>query len=125
MTTGQQYRRPPATAGHRRRCPSCGWCPDVWIQQRELRDDLETVWWSIDPRDPAQVVEGRHCVQCQPHRVYPVACRACGDGPILADELAEQASTTGVGGLPPAVTDLLVLNGWRPALDGSGWVCCR
>jgi hypothetical protein len=70
------------------------------------------------------VTKSRHCYRCQPHEVYVVACLVCGDGPILAGELAAQAldSTTG---LPQMVLDELARHGWRPAGNAAGWVCCQ
>ncbi|MGZ0153702.1 hypothetical protein ACXJJ3_42000 (plasmid) [Kribbella sp. WER1] len=49
-----------------------------------------------------------------------MACRWCGDGPILTGVLV----SADVDGLLPAVTAELERMGWRPALDGAGWVCC-
>ncbi len=94
------------------RCPSCGNEPietgDRWRQ----RQDLAIAWLYPNPEHPGQeVLERRHCVECQPHQqVATVLCALCGDGPLLAGELAATAADES----PPApVRTWLVNNGWR------------
>jgi hypothetical protein len=74
-------------------CPTCSWTPANDPEIARLREELETVWWSVTDQDPGQVSVTRHCGQCQPHTVYVVACRICGDGPILAGQLAKLPAT--------------------------------
>jgi hypothetical protein len=106
-------------------CPSCGWQPDAEADRIRLREDLATEWWAADPDRAGAVVKSRHCVRCQPHQVYVVACFACGDGPILAGDLAMMALDSEEDGPPAPIREILEQNGWRPALNGAGWVCCR
>jgi hypothetical protein len=113
------------TASHRagRGCPTCGLVPTVQAEVVEQRLDLQVVWLAAHPAHPAQLTARRFCAECQPRGVvYAIACRACGDGPMLTGDLAEAA----VGGdLLPVVTAALAARGWRPARDRSGWVCCQ
>lgn len=54
-------------------------------------------------------------------------CLDCGDGPILAGELADTAHDADPQQLPSIVVDQLTAAGWRWATTAlaSGWVCCR
>jgi hypothetical protein len=60
-------------------------------------------------------------------RVYAVACLACGDGPLLARELADFARDTDPAQLPTIVTTELTRTGWRwtATPHATGWVCCQ
>jgi hypothetical protein len=94
-----------------------------------LRDELLTEWWAVDPLNRATVTTSRrYCHHCRPTDVYLVACLACGDGPLLAGELAALALTSKPA-LPPVVAEVLTKNGWRQRDEvrgkGPGWVCCR
>src|SRR5437016_1552714 len=72
---------------------------------------------------PGQLTEARHCGRCQPHNVYIVACLMCGDGPILAGELAEAIRDADPQQLPSIVVDQLTTSGWRWGTSAytSGW----
>jgi hypothetical protein len=105
----RQARRPARPAPC---CPTAD--PRVRWNQRQ---DLEVVWLYTDPTDPAAVVERSHCTQCQPRSGYTsVDCATCGDGPMLAGELA--AHTTAEPAPPAPVLDWLTTRGWRVAADG-------
>lgn len=114
------------TNQHRLGCPSCGGVPNGKVAAARLREELQTDWWSTTDQDPARVVVTRHCGQCQPHTVYAVACLACGDGPLLAGELAELADS-GPQQLPTIVTSELTRTGWRwiASPHATGRVCCQ
>lgn len=101
-------------------CSTCGWEPTDKSDQVRLLEDLGTVWWSVDPDPAGGILRSRHCLRCQPHQAQHVACRWCGDGPILTGALVSAE----VDVLLPAVTAELEAAGWRPARDGAGWVCC-
>jgi hypothetical protein len=59
--------------------------------------------------------------------VYVVACLVCGDGPILADQLAETGRDANPQQISGTVVDQLTATGWRWGAGNtiSGWVCCR
>ncbi|TWE11113.1 recombinase family protein [Prauserella muralis] len=92
------------------RCPSCGAdagrsARDRWQQ----RQDLAITWLYPDPQQPDTVIERHHCAACQPHEhVTVLECPVCGDGPLLAGELAGQTA-------PPVepVRVWLVEHGWH------------
>lgn len=108
-------------------CPSCRRQPHTSAEADQLREDLQTVWWSTALDNPAQIVATRHCSRCQPHEVYVVACLMCGDGPILAGQLAKLTLDSDPQRLPPVVVDQMTATGWRWGSGHriSGWVCCR
>lgn len=101
------------------RCPSCGTDPgrsarDRWQQWQ----DLAITWLYPDPQRPGAVSERHHCASCQPHeQVSVLECPRCGDGPMLAGELADQAA-------PPAgpVRVWLTEHGWHEDAE-HGLVC--
>lgn len=98
-----------------RACPTCGHEPTTRAEAAHQRADLAVTWLHLDPDAPGGVVARRHCRSCQPAEpAVDVACRVCGDGPILAGELAERAA----GGLPESVLCWLAEAGWQtsPAL---------
>lgn len=113
------------TAAHRqpRSCPTCAYMPTAAEEIAAQRLDLQVLWLAEEPDHPDRLAVGRFCAQCQPRgAVYVLACRACGDGPMLTGALAETAMG---GDLPGVVVDALAERGWRPARDRSGWVCCQ
>jgi hypothetical protein len=117
-------RRTVRTAAHRgaSSCPTCGHTPTAGVESAEQHQDLQVIWLGEDRSAPGRLVVRRFCAECQPRgTVYAIACRACGDGPMITGHLAEMAAA---GELPTAVTDVLAARGWRPARDGDGWVCC-
>ena len=76
------------------------------------RQDLAITWLYPDPAaDPLRVVERVHCSVCQPHQqAATVVCELCGDGPLLAGDLAAAADDD----LPPSmVLEWLVNKGWQ------------
>ena len=92
-------------------CPTCGNEPvsagDRWRQ----RQDLAITWLYPDPASELRVAERVHCSACQPHqRVATVVCELCGDGPLLAGDLAAGATDD----LPLAVVRTWLVNkGWQ------------
>jgi hypothetical protein len=120
MTAPARTTRGRARHHRPRRCPSCDYTPAQGIEADEHWNDLEVEWFVDDPND--QVAVRRFCSHCQPQgTVAALACRVCGDGPMLTGPWA--ASVT-AGQLPPAIVAQLTDGGWRPARDGNGWVCC-
>lgn len=124
MTTRYQPRRS-RPGQHDPVCPTCGSAPHSDAATERLREELQTIWWSLASAD--QLIKSRHCGQCQPHNVYVVACLVCGDGPILAGQLAEATRDAGPQRSPQVVIDELTRTGWRWATTpyASGWVCCQ
>ncbi|MEV6415353.1 hypothetical protein [Kribbella sp. NPDC051718] len=108
-------------------CPSCGDTPGNNSEAARLREELQTEWWSASDQDPARIVVTQHCGRCQPHTVYAMACLACGDGPLLAGELAELARDADPQQLPAVVTEQLIADEWQWATtsSGTGWICRR
>jgi len=92
-------------------CPSCGNEPvdaQTWWHQRQ---DLAITWLYPDPANQLRVLERGHCSACQPHQhAAMVACELCGDGPLLAGELAATATE---GHPPAAVRAWLSEQGWQ------------
>lgn len=93
-----------------RACPDCGHEPTTRPETVHQRADLEIVWLHRDPGDPGAIVSRRHCSRCQPAAAFDVACAVCGEGPILAGTLADEANT---GRLPASVLRWLTTTGWR------------
>ncbi len=95
-----------------RACPSCGHDPTTREEATAQRVDLAVTWLCTDPDRPGQILTRRHCRRCQPHSaVADVACVACGDGPILAGDLATAA--TGADTPPEPVQRWLAAEGWQ------------
>jgi DNA invertase Pin-like site-specific DNA recombinase len=91
-------------------CPTCGNDPVSAGERWRQRQDLAITWLYPDPASELRVVKRVHCSACQPHqRVATVVCQLCGDGPLLAGDLAAGATDE----LPPAVV--------RPWLVNQGW----
>jgi hypothetical protein len=103
------------------RCPTCGHEPAAARDRWRQRQDLAVIWLYPDPDQPGQLVERRHCVQCQPHEdVADIECAACGNGPILALTLAD---TTEDNTEPSAsVRTWLTDHGWHQD-ESIGWIC--
>ncbi|MFB6726729.1 hypothetical protein ACFCV3_41550 [Kribbella sp. NPDC056345] len=110
---------------HRPACPTCHTTLDDDASAARLREELRTAWWSTSDQDPGRITVTRHCGHCQPHTVYIVVCLVCGDGPILAGQLARDVLDSHPQRLPAAVVDELTRTGWRPAVTthATGWVC--
>lgn len=73
------------------------------------RADLAVTWLYRDPDVPDEIVARNHCRSCQPgDPSVDIACAVCGDGPILAGELADSND-----GLSQPVQRWLTDAGWR------------
>lgn len=94
-------------------CPTCGTAANSAHERFHLRRDLAELWLYADSGQPHGVRVRRHCRRCQPHEHLAVLeCARCGQGPILAGELADQAQDATV---PTLVAHRLELAGWRTA----------
>ncbi|MCZ4618678.1 hypothetical protein [Rhodococcus qingshengii] len=61
------------------------------------------------------MISRHHCRHCEPGKpAFDIACRICGDGPILAGVLAEKAEA---GDLTKAVQRWLTTAGWATTPD--------
>lgn len=92
-------------------CPTCGNEPvDAQTRWRQ-RQDLAVTWLYPDPGSELRVLERVHCSSCQPHlQAATVVCQRCGDGPLLAGDLAAAMTD----GLPPVVVRTwLLTKGWQ------------
>jgi hypothetical protein len=70
--------------------------------------DLATPW--LVPADDGSVRIARYCARCAPGgTVGEIECVGCGDGPLLAGELAEADLLTGA-----VIDGWLAASGWRP-----------
>jgi len=95
-----------------RACPSCGHEPTTREEATTQRADLAVTWLSADPHRPGQLLPRQHCRRCQPHHpVLDIACVVCGDGPILAGDLATAAIDAGPP--PKPVQQWLAADGWQ------------
>jgi len=95
-----------------RACPSCGHEPTTREEATTQRADLAVTWLSADPHRPGQLLPRQHCRHCQPHGpVLDIACAMCGDGPILAGDLATAAIDAGPP--PKPVQQWLAADGWQ------------
>jgi DNA invertase Pin-like site-specific DNA recombinase len=75
-----------------RTCPSCGYEPTTRAEAAHQRADLAVTWLHADPHHRGTVISRHHCRHCEPGQpAFAIACSVCGDGPILAGALAEQA----------------------------------
>lgn len=92
-------------------CPTCGHEPVDAQARRRQRQDLEIIWLYPDPTSQLRVIARVHCSSCQPHQqVATVVCQLCGNGPLLAGNLAATATDE----LPPAVVRTwLTTKGWQ------------
>ncbi|MBV9162626.1 MAG: recombinase family protein [Pseudonocardiales bacterium] len=92
-------------------CPSCGNEPVNAQTRWHQRQDLAITWLYPDPTNRQRVLERVHCSACQPHQqAVTVVCELCGDGPLLAGDLAAAAAD---GPLPAAVRAWLAEKGWQ------------
>ncbi len=114
---GDGHTPAPASAPRTSRaCPNCGHEPRTREEATTQRADLAVTWLSTDPHRPEQLLPGQHCRHCQPHHpVVDIACVVCGDGPILAGDLA--AAATDAGYPPKPVQHWLAADGWQLAPD--------
>ncbi|NLE82027.1 MAG: recombinase family protein [Rhodococcus sp.] len=95
-----------------RACPSCGHEPATRSEAAHQRADLAVTWLYRDPAVPGETIARHHCRSCQPEEpAVDVACTVCGDGPILAGELA--AGTDINDALPHPVQRWLTDAGWQ------------
>jgi DNA invertase Pin-like site-specific DNA recombinase len=103
------------------RCPSCGNEPMEAQDRWQQRQDLAIVWLYADPDHPGDVVEKNHCAHCQPHQHFAtIVCPLCGDGPMLAGDLADLTSDPAKP--PEPVRQWLGQQGWHDDPD-DGRVC--
>jgi hypothetical protein len=88
----------------------------------QQRQDLAITWLYADPDRPGQVIDRRHCQECQPHqRIRDIICPLCADGLMLAGDLANHTDNDG----PPAPAHRwLAEHGWRDLPD-TGLICAR
>jgi len=95
-----------------RACPGCGHEPTTREEATTQRADLAVTWLCTDPHRPGRLLPRQHCRHCQPHGpVVDIACAVCGDGPILAGDLATAAIDAGTP--PEPVQQWLGADGWR------------
>jgi hypothetical protein len=91
--------------GRSAQCFGCGAPPRGPAQAA----DLATPW--LVPAEGGAVGVARYCRACAPTgTVGEIECAGCGDGPLLAEELADTDLLTGA-----AVDAWLTETGWRPA----------
>lgn len=87
------------------KCFGCGTPPGDPAQVA----DLATPW--LLPAEAGTVRMARFCRDCAPTgEVGEIECLGCGDGPLLAGELADADLLTGA-----AIDAWLAETGWRPA----------
>jgi DNA invertase Pin-like site-specific DNA recombinase len=104
-------------------CPTCGNQPAEARARWQQRQDLAAVWLYADPEQPGQVVERRHCAECQPHQqVQTLACPLCGDGPMVTGDLADAMPDEHTP--PEPVRRWLAVHGWHDQ-PGIGLVCAE
>lgn len=105
------------------RCPTCGNEPAEARARWQQRQDLAIVWLYADPDRPGEITEWRHCAECQPHqRFQTIVCPLCGDGPIVAGDLADAVPDEHTP--PEPVRNWLDQQGWHDDPDG-GLVCAQ
>ncbi|AWK76356.1 recombinase (plasmid) [Rhodococcus oxybenzonivorans] len=98
-----------------RTCPSCGYEPTTRAEAAHQRADLAVTWLHADPHHPGRVLSRHHCRHCEPGQpAFDIACSVCGDGPILAGALAEQAKN---GNLTEPVRRWLTAAEWAVTPD--------
>ncbi|HKS44990.1 MAG TPA: recombinase family protein, partial [Amycolatopsis sp.] len=103
------------------RCPSCGNEPVDPRARWQQRQDLAITWLYPDSKHSGAVVELRHCVECQPHqRFQTIVCPLCGDGPIVAGDLADAMPDE--HNPPEPVQRWLDEHGWQQDPD-HGLIC--
>ncbi|WP_083395733.1 transposase family protein [Rhodococcus koreensis] len=96
-------------------CPTCGHEPTTRAEAAHQRADLAVTWLHPDPDHRGTVTSRHHCRHCEPGQpVFDIACSVCGDGPILADQLAELAMN---GDLIKPVQRWLAAAGWTVTPD--------
>jgi DNA invertase Pin-like site-specific DNA recombinase len=98
-----------------RTCPSCGHEPTTRAEAAHQRADLAVTWLHADPHHRGTVISRHHCRHCGPGQpAFDIACSICGDGPILAGALAEQAKN---GNLTEPVQRWLTAAEWAVTPD--------
>ncbi|WP_172650335.1 helix-turn-helix domain-containing protein [Rhodococcus opacus] len=106
---------PPAPLPTSRTCPTCGHEPTTRAEVAHQTADLAVAWLHADPDHRGTVASRHHCRHCEPGQPsFDVACSICGDGPILAGTLAEQAKN---GNLTEPVQRWLSAAGWTVTPD--------
>ncbi|MEU2004710.1 recombinase family protein [Rhodococcus sp. NPDC019627] len=98
-----------------RTCPTCGYEPTTRAEAAHQRADLAVTWLHADPHHRARVISLHHCRHCEPGQpAFDIACSVCGDGPILAGALAEEAKN---GNLTEPVRRWLTAAEWAVTPD--------
>jgi DNA invertase Pin-like site-specific DNA recombinase len=98
-----------------RTCPTCGYEPTTRAEAAHQRADLAVTWLHADAEHRGAVISRHHCRHCEPGQpAFDIACSICGDGPILAGALAEQAKN---GTLTEPVQRWLTTAGWTVTPD--------
>ncbi|UZF45681.1 recombinase family protein [Rhodococcus rhodochrous] len=98
-----------------RTCPTCGYEPTTRAEAAHQRADLAVTWLHADPDHRGTVTSRHHCRHCEPGQpAFDIACSICGDGPILAGPLADQATN---GNLTEPVQRWLMAAGWTVTPD--------
>ncbi|TQC39174.1 recombinase family protein [Rhodococcus sp. WS4] len=98
-----------------RTCPTCGYEPTTRAEAAHQRADLAVAWLHADPDRPGMVISRHHCRHCEPGQpAFDIACSICGDGPILAGALGEQAKNSN---LTEPVQRWLTAAGWTVTPD--------
>ncbi|WP_060722611.1 hypothetical protein [Pseudonocardia sp. EC080625-04] len=100
----------PAGRGTPPRCDDCRRNP----RHPGERADIATTWILAGPTGP---VTGHFCRDCAPTGpVADLTCTRCGDGPLLAGDIAEN---------PEQATPLLTAAGWQLTGPATCPSCCR
>ena len=100
-------------APNSRTCPTCGHEPTTRAEAAHQRADLAVIWLHPDPQHRGTLISRHHCRHCEPGQpAFDIACSICGDGPILAGALAEEARN---GDLTKPVERWLTAAGWTLA----------
>jgi hypothetical protein len=101
---GIEDRRSSPPARRATQCFGCGAPP----RDPSQAADLATAW--LLPAEGGMVREARYCCACAPTGlVGEIECAGCGDGPLLAGELADADLLAGA-----AIDAWLSQSGWRP-----------
>jgi DNA invertase Pin-like site-specific DNA recombinase len=110
----RQRRRHTGPAIRALACPTCGHEPATRPEALQQREDLATVWLHR-PDAGTPITEDTYCAHCQPSGTPTVllSCVRCGDGPLLAGNLAEAVEARTDGQLPSALRAWLAEQGWQ------------
>ena len=104
---------PPRTAA----CPTCDYRPTDARELELHRDGLATIWLTLAPDQPEQIVERRHCERCQPHQARIVMCGLLDTTVMLGGDLAVAETSP----LPEQAAQWFTAHGWRQ--QRGDWYC--